>query len=298
MRIKNMVFLGLGYNKHLLKLIIGLETVMGVLTGCTSDPRVHADKLAKAGKMQHEQFEAGSFILTSFVRITRTDLPLTIYIEGDGRAFRKRNAASDNPTPHQAMALSLAATDTSANVVYLARPCQFTPQAENPNCSQSYWTDKRFASDVIAAMDNAVTRYAARVPMQNINLVGYSGGGAVAVLIASRRQDVASLITVAGNLDHEAVNRKHKVALMPMSLNAIDYVSQIKQIPQLHFSGSADKIVPTEITRTFVNKVGTCARLHIVEGLSHEGDWGAQWPSLVSKTLPTCSDNAKRKLPS
>lgn len=250
---------------------------------------MHADTLAQAAGLQHEQFAAGAFVLTSYVRFSQNNAPLTFYIEGDGLAWRNRNQASDNPTPYQALGLRLAAADHSANVVYLARPCQFTPMADNPSCAQTYWTDKRFAPEVIAAMDLAVTRYAARVKGQRLNLVGFSGGGAIAVLVAARRSDVASLRTVAGNLDHDAVNRWHQVMLMPASLNPIDVAVQVKHIPQLHFSGSDDKIVPTAITRSFVNKVGACAGLQIVDGLAHEGDWAAQWPQLLKLTLPHCA---------
>jgi pimeloyl-ACP methyl ester carboxylesterase len=34
-----------------------------------------------------------------------------------------------------------------------------------------------------------------------LTLVGYSGGGTIAVLLAARRSDVAEVITVAANLD-------------------------------------------------------------------------------------------------
>ena len=87
------------------------------------------------------------------------------------------------------------------NVAYLARPCQFMPMDRNPQCAVPYWTGKRYTPEVIASMNDAVDRLVARVPGQPVNLIGYSGGGAVAVLIAARRHDVATLRTVAGNLD-------------------------------------------------------------------------------------------------
>lgn len=263
-----------------------------LLVACAGDPQLHADALAQPAGLQREQVQADMFLLTAYVRISRNDQPLTIYIEGDGLAWRNRNEPSDDPTPHRALGLSLAAADRSANVVYLARPCQFTPMADNPHCAIAYWTDKRFAPEVVTALDAAVTHYSARVPGQALQLVGYSGGAALAVLVAAQRSDITALRTVAGNLDHEAVNRWHKVSSMPASMNPIEIAARLARLPQIHFSGSADKIVPTTITRNFVAAVGSaCARLHVVDGIAHEGNWAALWPQLLS--IPTSCNNEK-----
>jgi dienelactone hydrolase len=266
------------------------SALAGALAGC-ADPNTHADAMAQPVGLRREQINAGRFLLTTFVRITHPDLPLTIYIEGDGLAWRSRYQASDDPTPHQALGLALAVADPAPNVVYLARPCQFTPMAMNPSCSATYWTDKRYAEEVVAAMNQAVSHYAAQVtqlPAQRINLIGYSGGGALAVLIAARRSDVASLRTVAGNLDHAAVNRLHKVSAMPASLNAIDVARQVAAIPQIHFSGADDTVVPPAIAQSFVAVAGACAQARIVPGMSHDSNWERRWPDLLA-IAPRCS---------
>lgn len=259
-----------------------------LMTACAGDPQAHADTMAQPAGLQRSQVQAGSFLLTSYVRIARADQALTVYIEGDGPAWRNRYQPSDDPTPRRALGLGLAVADTTANVVYLARPCQFTPMAANARCAVTYWTDKRYSEEVVAAMNAAVTQYLHRLPGQRVNLVGYSGGGALAVLIAARRTDVASLRTVAGNLDHVAVNRLHAVSPMPDSLNAIDVAQRVAAIPQLHISGADDQVVPTSVTRSFVAAAGPCARLHVVDGMAHESDWAAHWAALRALPLP-CS---------
>ncbi|MGF6600960.1 hypothetical protein P3T23_005699 [Paraburkholderia sp. GAS448] len=80
-----------------------------------------------------------------------------------------------------------------SDVIYLARPYQFTPMAMNPRCGIPYGTGKRFAPEVVTSMNEAAMLFAARVPGQPIELVGYSGVGAQAVLIAARRTDIASI---------------------------------------------------------------------------------------------------------
>jgi pimeloyl-ACP methyl ester carboxylesterase len=267
---------------------------IAMLSGCASDPRLHAAEMAGPAGLQHEQVRAGPFVLTAYVRITQPEAPLTVYIEGDGMAWRNRYQPSDDPTPRNALGLRLAVADRSANVLYLARPCQFTPMTDNPRCGVDYWTGKRFAPEVVAAMDEAISHYRVRTPGQRINLVGYSGGGAVAVLVAARRQDIASLRTVAGNLDHDAVNRLHQVSLMPDSLNPIDAATQVATIAQIHFSGADDRIVPPAIARSFATRVGPCASVQVMQGLSHEGNWAAAWPQLLA-VAPACRSEATHR---
>lgn len=138
-------------------------------------------------------------------------------------------------------------------------------------------------------MSEAIDRIAARAPGQQIELVGYSGGGAVAVLVAARRHDIASLRTVAGNLDTEMVNRLHNVSAMPQSLNPVDAAHQVAEIPQIHFSGDGDAVVPIDVPRHFVNQSRThCAQVITVAGMNHTGAWATRWPDLL-QVHPVCS---------
>jgi hypothetical protein len=261
-----------------------------VLSGCTTlDRGAHAEALAQPAGLKREQVAGGDFVLTAFARITRPDQPLDVYIEGDGLAWISRSEPSLDPTPREATGLALAAADPADNVVYLARPCQFTPMALNPRCGIPYWTGKRFAPEVVASLNDAVNHFAAQVPGRSINLIGYSGGGALAVLIAARRTDVASIRTVAGNLDDEFVNRLHQVSAMPQSENPIDAAGRVAAIPQIHFSGGGDTVVPPVVAQRFVRATGgRCAQARTVPGASHDGDWSRLWPALL-EIRPECA---------
>lgn len=270
--------------------------LMLLLAGCATvtsqgDLNQRADHIARAAGLARAEVATDSFVLTSFARITRADLPLTIYIEGDGFAWRSISRPSMNPTPVKAQGLALAAVDPGANVVYLARPCQFTPMAANPRCNVSYWTGKRFAEEVITAMNQAVAHYAARLPGQSIHLVGYSGGANVAVLLAARRQDVGSLRSVAGNLDVEEVNRLHRLTPMPASLNAIDVAPRLRDLPQVHYYGDQDSIVPPVIAQRFAHRaMGRCIQVRGVSSMAHDGDWARLWSQLLNEQ-PRCVDS-------
>jgi hypothetical protein len=257
------------------------------MSGC-ADRNAHADALAATGGLRREQIRTDNFVLTAFVRLERPDKPLTIYLEGDGLAWLSLTEPSLDPTPRLATGLALAVVDPAPNVVYLARPCQFTPMALNPQCDIPYWTGKRFAPEVVASVAQAVAQFAARAPGQAINLVGYSGGAALAVMVAAQRRDVASIRTVAGNLDDEFINRLHHVSAMPQSENPIDFAPRVAAIPQIHFSSANDSVVPPEVARRFVDAVGSrCARVEVVPDLSHDGDWSRVWPALLA-AVPSC----------
>lgn len=260
-----------------------------LLAGCAlPDRNERANALAANAGLQREQIHTRVFELTAFTRMTRTDRPLTVYIEGDGLAWISRSEPSLDPTPRNATGLALAAADPAPNVAYLARPCQFTAMPANPACAIPYWTGKRFAPEVVDSLDHAIDQLAARVPGQRIDLVGYSGGGALAVLIAARRSDVESIRTVAGNLDDEFVNRLHHVSPMPESMNPVDVASQVAAIAQIHFSGSTDTVVPTQVAQRFVSATGgQCARVEVVPEIAHDGDWVRVWPALL-RIEPRC----------
>jgi hypothetical protein len=267
-------------------IVLGL---LHALSGCVVlDRDAHADALAQGAHLRRQFVDTGRFVLSAFARISQPRKPLRVYIEGDGIAWLSRTVPSLDPTPREATGLALAAQDPAPNVVYLARPCQFTPMAMNPRCGIPYWTGKRFAPDVIESMDDAVSHFAALTPGQPVELVGYSGGGAVAVLVASHRTDIVSIRTVAGDLDDEFVNRLHHVSSMPDSEDAIDFAGRVANIPQVHFSGARDDVVPPSVAQRFVNATGTrCARALTVPNVSHGSGWSRRWPALL-EIAPRC----------
>ncbi|VFR53272.1 hypothetical protein BRI6_2815 [plant metagenome] len=272
-------------------LALALALAMTLSAGCASvDRQAHADALAAAGHLQHERLQADAFVLTAYTRITRADQPLRVYLEGDGFAWVSRNQPSLDPTPRHPVGLMLAAQDPSPNVAYLARPCQYTPMADNPQCGSAWWTGKRFAPPVVASLNAALDQLRTRTPGQPLELVGYSGGGALAVLLAARRQDVAAIRNVAGNLDTEFVNALHQVSAMPESLNPITDAPRVANIPQRHFSGANDAIVPPRVAQRFVAATGTrCASTRTIPGLDHGGDWAQHWRTLLGNA-PACRD--------
>lgn len=275
------------HNTLLVFLLINLSFLFA---GCVSvDPRSGMNDLAKQAGLISENIPTTPFIIATWSRITPPVTSLRVYIEGDGFAWKSRTQPSDNPTPRNPIGLALAASDINENVLYLARPCQFIAPPLSDNCSVNWWTNDRFSPVVISAMNEAISLFVKRYPGVKIDLVGYSGGGNIAALLAARRTDVRSLRTVAGNLDVAYVNAQHHVSAMPGAVSAIDNASALRILPQIHFSGNADKTVTPVVARRFQQAVGgNCIRVEVVSGMTHGSDWAAIWPQLLAKALPVC----------
>lgn len=156
-------------------------------------------------------------------------------------AWLSRDRPSLNPTPINPIGLKLALSHPDSNAIYIARPCQYT---DLNRCKISDWTKGRFSSSIVAAVNEAISVIKDRLGSESLILVGYSGGGAIATLIAAGRDDVKKLITVGGNLDHAIWTQHHRISPLTDSLNPIKFVDNLKDIPQWHFVGSNDQIVP------------------------------------------------------
>ncbi|NDV24807.1 alpha/beta hydrolase [Desulfovibrio sp. JC022] len=174
-------------------------------TSCAStlNPTERMQLLVQGTDFQYEKIRTIDFDLVTYSRIEPGAENLTIYIEGDGQAWRTRSRVSFDPTPHNPLGFMLAALDPALSVVYLARPCQFVGGTEARNCDVSCWTSGRFSKKNVQAIDEAISQVKQQAKAQKIHLVGYSGGGAIALLVAAQRDDILSVRTVAGNLDHK-----------------------------------------------------------------------------------------------
>lgn len=274
--------------------IAALINLSFLLAGCVSpDPRKEANEIATRAGLMGENLQTKPFLIATWSRTVPPVKRLRVYIEGDGFAWKSRTQASDDPTPRNPTGLRLAAADVNENVLYLARPCQFIGPPLPASCSVNWWTSDRFSTVVIDAMDDTLSQFVKRYPGVQLELVGYSGGGNIAALLAARRTDVRSLRTVAGNLDVAYVNALHHVSAMPDAVSAIDRASALSTLPQIHFSGGADKTVPPSVAQRFQRAVGgSCIQVEVVSGMAHGSDWAAIWPQLLSKASAPGGDHS------
>lgn len=207
------------------------------------------------------------YIVASWYQITEPGAPIRIYIEGDGNAFDMTGQPTDNPTPNSPFLRELAANDTNSNVAYLGRPCQYM---QTGACQVKDWTTGRFSPQIIQSMNQAVNALRKKAQTNEVILIGYSGGAQVAGLIAVQNPAVKEVITVAGVLDIEAWTSYHKDPPLTDSLNLKDYKAAFDKIPQKHFVGERDKIVPPELIKQFVADESTVI---VVPKATHSGGY-------------------------
>jgi hypothetical protein len=259
-----------------------------VLVGCANiAPQVrreHADTLAAAQKWHRWSVPTDKFVLTAYVPSTppHSDV-LAIYIEGDGFAWITSSQPSDDPTPRDPIGLRLAMRHAPGTSLYLARPCQYVEDRDARGCTKSYWTDRRFAPEVISATDQAIDAMKARFGAHRLVLIGYSGGGAVAALVAARRKDVMQLVTIAGNLDQAAWTRLNRIRPLEGSLNPADAWRDLQTMPQLHFVGARDDNVSVAVTASYAGRFppGAPLRIQVVSEADHSCCWVEHWPALL-----------------
>lgn len=253
------------------------------LASCASTVRISTDDVEQKYGYKKVLVPGGDFLVTTFQKITDKSKPYVFYIEGDGRAFLNKRAPSPDPTPNNKFFLKLALEDERPNVIYVARLCQYTPMNLNPKCSAAYWTNKRMSEDTVVALNSVINTVNNG---KKFSIVGYSGGGAIAVLVAARNNKVKDITTIAGNLDHAAFTKYHSVPPMNESLNPIDYAHQVALIPQLHLSGGKDTRVPPFIAENFVKKASsTCVHHKIYDNATHSKGWNDVWESIYRAPL-------------
>jgi dienelactone hydrolase len=245
--------------------------------------RQQATALATQSGWEELQLPAGEFVLAAFVpREPHSAATLTIYIEGDGLAWISRSQVSTDPTPLQPVALELALRQPTGAAAYLARPCQYVQGGDRRNCAEAWWTGRRFAPEVVTATGLAIDRLKQRFSAQRLVLVGYSGGGAVAALVAAQRHDVTLLVTVAGNLDTQTWTTLNRITPLSGSLNPADAWAALSGVPQLHLVGERDRDVVPAVARAYQARFPPDRRpaLRIVPGFDHHCCWVQQWPAL------------------
>lgn len=227
-----------------------------------------------------QSIQAGAFQLAGYVR--RSDAPadiFTLYIEGDGAPWPTPFAPPNDPTPLRPTALAMALADPSVAVAYMARPCQYLTADALRQCDSAWWTERRFAPEVVAAYDEVVDRLKKSFSARRVRLVGYSGGGVIAVLLAAQRTDVESVLTVAAPLSVGEWVAWHGASSLTGSLDPASLGADTHLPPSVHFVGSNDKTVPVPIVESFIRHMG--GEMVIVPGFDHECCWAHDWAKLL-----------------
>lgn len=256
---------------------------------------MHA-RMERAEDIAHDEGFASEIIVGSSFhhrvylnRINKTCEILHVYIEHDGVPWFDRTHVSPDPMVHNPLMLRLMALD-AVSAIYLGRPC-YDGLATAPSCSSAYWTRARYSEAVVTSMQAALRKILDTHACSGLAFFGYSGGGALAVLLAQRFPETRAVVTVAGNLDIQAWTEYHGYSPLTDSLNPATQPPLSSQVIQKHYVGGRDRNVPAILVRGFAG-AQVDAEVHEFAEFDHACCWRDVWPAILADLQTTLGESA------
>ena len=196
---------------------------------------------------------------------------LHVYIEGDGTPFIRGTQVAGDPTPRKPVALRLMKRDRAFSV-YVGRPC-YWGLAASQNCDPSLWTNKRYSAEVVESMRAAIRKQLNEHGAKRLVLIGHSGGGTLAMLLAPHFEETTAVITIAANLDIDAWADLHGYTRLDGSLNPATQPPLPDRIKQIHLAGGRDRNVPPHLIPNAI----------VYPRFTHSCCWEREWPQILRR---------------
>jgi len=213
--------------------------------------------------------------------LARDDV-LHVYLEGDGSPWRHRTIIMADPTPRSPLMLRLMALDANASV-YVGRPC-YNGTSLEPICDNRLWTSDRYSEVVVNSMAAVIRRIAVERGSPELRLIGHSGGGTLALLLAERLNRVSDVLTVAGNLDTDAWTGHHGYTPLYGSLNPALRPLLPESVAQWHLVGGRDGVVPPMIVQGYIAAQPSASASRI-DTFTHGCCWERVWPDILDAVM-------------
>ena len=249
-----------------------------LINGCAT-PTQRTEALARAAGASVERVDGAGFEHVVIARNSTTDdATLHIYFSGDGTPWVHRTQIANDPTPRDPIELRLMLEDPAPSV-YVGRPC-YLGLAAAPGCGPALWTVARYSQAVVDSMVNAVERVLDTSHATHITLIGYSGGGVLAVLVANRVARIGTVVTIGANLDIDAWTTLHGYSALSQSLNPKNVAAWRDSLRQIHLVGEHDQNVPPAIARRFSTGRSN-DEVRVVPHFDHRCCWIDAWPTLL-----------------
>jgi len=202
---------------------------------------------------------------------------LNVYIDGDGTPWERNRWIADDPTARNPLILRLMKQDETPSIL-LGRPCYYGLSLAR-GCDNKFWTSHRYSKQVVDSMAEALNNWLDQYDYKDIVIIGYSGGGAIAILMADKIKQLSTVVTVSANLDVAQWSEFHGYSPLKQSLNPADQTELNAKIKQVHFAGKEDEVVPAFIIKEYAEKQIN-AKYYEFPGKDHaccwDDDWGEQ----------------------
>jgi len=257
---------------------VALGLILAV-TACASSPTQQIEREAEAYGFVRETIPG-----TLFSHVVYLNGPLQawaslhVYLDGDGSPWILGRFVADDPTPRQPLMLRLMALDPAPSL-YLGRPC-YNGLAYQPPCDPRFWTYGRYAREVVDSMAVALEFMLNRAGVTGLVLMGHSGGGTLAMLLAERLGQTRAVVTIAGNLDPDAWTQYHGYSPLWTSLNPANRAPLRSNIRQLHLVGDRDQNIPPAMVYKSVSHQAH-KEIRIIPGFDHNCCWYRIWPAVL-----------------
>ena len=274
---------------EVLRLLLFIPFLFTACVNTVPSPEERTDNIIKKINKKYFQYELirnKNFDIFAVIPQKQRCNCLRVYIEGDGLAWLDSYTISENPTPVNPVGFKLFFEDKTKCKIYLARPCQYTSKK---NCSFKYWTNKRFAPEIIDTYIKTFDKIKKRYKNKKFVIIGFSGGGAIAALVSAYRNDIKALITIAGNLNPAFWCKFHKVSQLRGSLNPINYTNKLQNVKQFHFVGGKDKIMPIAIYNSYLQHINNAKKIELIKvnNATHTKGWKEIWLKFLKRKMKT-----------
>jgi len=259
-------------------LVVSLAWLVG---GCAGS-QARFENLRDSASLRQDVVSAQGFRLLLLERVPLAEQGghVHVYIEGDGRPWiAGGEVVAADPTPRKPLALELLVQDKEA-ALYLGRPCYFVGVGDAV-CSPQWWTNQRYSERVVQAMADALADWLARRPaVTSISLIGYSGGGVLAMLLGERVPQVRRVVAVASPLDHERWTALHGYSPLAGSLNVASLRHWRPDVVRLAVFGAEDRNVPHLAMQ---HALPPGAEVLVLPGMAHECCGDHAWANVLGR---------------
>ena len=260
--------------------LINIALLILSLIGCASSPTSRFESFSEKLELNKAVYQTDDFEHFVFSKDFKHTSHLHIYIGGDGSPWSTPTLINIDPTSAKAVLLNLMSLDTYPSL-FVGRPC-YHSYGKGKNCSNRWWTSHRYSAKVVTSMKQVIRQLIDKHRTPSLSLIGFSGGGTLAMLLAHDIPQVKHVVTINGNLDIDYWTNKHGYSPLVGSINPADLPALPESILKIHLLGADDKIIDAQhIKSTFADRKNT--EVIIYPKFTHHCCWADVWEAIAKR---------------